>query len=122
MLASRKLVHRNADGTCMVKSTYRTFITGSLQIVVGHCLYVTIPGCEICASTSLLSLSLCDIHKLMVCDQLLDVSGISDNHELMILSAGGFTPAAPDRIPNGRIILQEPDMGAAKSKPREGTL
>ncbi|TYG44586.1 hypothetical protein ES288_D11G107700v1 [Gossypium darwinii] len=93
MLASRKLVHRNADETCMVKSTYRffryficfyvlppsvcqktvrglihhrTFITGSLQIVVGHCLYVTIPGCEICASTSLLSLSLCDIHKLMV--------------------------------------------------------
>ncbi|MBA0882066.1 hypothetical protein Goshw_005981 [Gossypium schwendimanii] len=34
----------------------------------------------------------------------------------------GFIPAAPDRIPNGRIILQEPDMGAAKSKPREGTL
>ncbi|MBA0560032.1 hypothetical protein Golob_016958 [Gossypium lobatum] len=34
----------------------------------------------------------------------------------------GFIPAGPDRIPNGRIILQEPDMGAAKSKPREGTL
>lgn len=29
----------------------------------------------------------------------------------MILCAGGFIPASPDSIPNGRIILQEPDTG-----------
>ncbi|KAK8588033.1 hypothetical protein V6N12_022492 [Hibiscus sabdariffa] len=32
---------------------------------------------------------------------------------LVILSAGGSSSASPDNIPNGRIILQEPNMGAA---------
>lgn len=83
-----------------------------MQIVVSHFGHVKTLGSEICASMTLLS----DIHKLIVCDQILDISrsetSLSDYYTLMIFSAGGSLPASPDSIPNRWIILQEPDMGA----------